>query len=90
MHAEMFLIFIIALIIAQVILVTWKRKHFKSYQLATLLGMWLIPFVVAIQKGFWRFLCTWVVHTGISIYIWNLSSRQHISGKTPRYIEVNL
>jgi hypothetical protein len=31
----MFLIFIFALIIAQIILVTWKRKHFKSYQFAT-------------------------------------------------------
>ena len=32
MHAEMFIIFIIVLAIAQVILIVWKKKHFKSYQ----------------------------------------------------------
>ncbi|KAI6189348.1 Zinc finger domain containing protein [Aphelenchoides fujianensis] len=86
MHAEMFLIFIVALVVAQIVLVTWKRKHFKSYQLATLVGMWAIPFVISIQKGFWRFLLTWITFTAISVYIWNLSSRQHISGKAPRFV----
>ena len=32
MHMEMFLILILTLIIAQIFLVTWKKKHFKSYQ----------------------------------------------------------
>lgn len=31
MHAEMVLIFIVVLVIAQVILVEWKRRHHKSY-----------------------------------------------------------
>uniref|UniRef100_A0A914C465 RING-type domain-containing protein n=1 Tax=Acrobeloides nanus TaxID=290746 RepID=A0A914C465_9BILA len=86
MHAEMFIIFIVALAIAQIILVTWKRKHFKSYQVATSLGMWLIPFIVSIQRLWWRFLATWVVFTCISAYIWTRSSQTHISGKTPRFV----
>uniref|UniRef100_A0A183CLC3 RING-type domain-containing protein n=1 Tax=Globodera pallida TaxID=36090 RepID=A0A183CLC3_GLOPA len=45
MHAEMFIIFIVSMIVAQVILMLWKRKHFRSYQVATLLGLWLIPFM---------------------------------------------
>lgn len=86
MHAEMFIIFIVALIVAQVILVAWKKRHFKSYQLATLLGMWIIPLVVSIQRSWWRFLCSWIVFTGFSAYIWKLSTQPHISGKTPRFV----
>lgn len=32
MHAEMLLILIVSLVVAQVILVQWKQRHFKSYQ----------------------------------------------------------
>lgn len=32
MHAEMFIIFIIALFLAQIALMVWKKKHFRSYQ----------------------------------------------------------
>lgn len=32
MHAEMIFILIITLIVAQVVLVEWKKRHFRSYQ----------------------------------------------------------
>jgi RING finger protein 121 len=48
--------------------------------------MWLVPCILSIQKQFWRFLVTWIVFTLISAYIWSLSSRPHISGKTPRFV----
>ena len=32
MHAEMVLILIVTLIVAQVLLVQWKQRHFRSYQ----------------------------------------------------------
>lgn len=32
MHMEMMVIFMISVIVGQIFLVTWKRKHFKSYQ----------------------------------------------------------
>lgn len=35
MHAEMVLIFIVVLIIAQIVLVEWKRRHHKSYLVLT-------------------------------------------------------
>ena len=41
MHAEMVLIFIVVLIIAQVVLVEWKRRHHKSY---LVIGIGLIKF----------------------------------------------
>lgn len=32
MHAEMMLILLVTLAIAQLVLVEWKKRHFKSYQ----------------------------------------------------------
>ncbi|KAI1728534.1 RING-H2 zinc finger domain-containing protein [Ditylenchus destructor] len=86
MHAEMFLIFIIALAIAQIILVTWKRKHFKSYQIATLAGLWVIPPFICIQKGWYRFILTWLIFTIVSGYVWLKVKQPIISGKTPRFV----
>lgn len=35
MHAEMVLILIFTLIVAQILLVQWRQRHFKSYQVCT-------------------------------------------------------
>ena len=32
MHAEMVIILLVTLVVAQVLLMHWKNKHFKSYQ----------------------------------------------------------
>lgn len=32
MHAEMLLILMVTMIVAQIILIEWKRRHFKSFQ----------------------------------------------------------
>lgn len=32
MHAEMVLILLVTLIVAQIVLVEWKKRHYKSYQ----------------------------------------------------------
>lgn len=37
MHAEMFIVFIVSLVVAQIILIIWKKKHFKSYQVIRIL-----------------------------------------------------
>lgn len=31
MHAEMVIILIITLVVAQIVLVEWKKRHYKSY-----------------------------------------------------------
>ena len=38
MHAEMVLILISTLILAQILLVQWKQRHFRSYQVKILIG----------------------------------------------------
>jgi RING finger protein 121 len=32
MHAEMLLILMVTMIVAQIALIEWKRRHFKSFQ----------------------------------------------------------
>jgi len=32
MHAEMLIILMITMIVAQIVLLEWKRRHFKSFQ----------------------------------------------------------
>ena len=32
MHLEMILILLTTLVVAQILLVQWKKRHFKSYQ----------------------------------------------------------
>jgi RING finger protein 121 len=44
-HSEMLMIIIAALIISQILIGLWKRYHLKSFNISTLLGLWLIPMV---------------------------------------------
>jgi len=32
MHAEMLLILMVTMIVAQIVLIEWKRRHFRSFQ----------------------------------------------------------
>lgn len=36
MHAEMMLVLIVTLFVAQIILVQWRQRHFRSYQVTIL------------------------------------------------------
>lgn len=87
MHASMILILIGAIILTQVILIAWKKKHQKSYQNASMFGMWLIPVFISIYNHWWRFVGIWCV---ISIITGSLISKpmfsRQISGSIPRLI----
>lgn len=36
---------------AQGALVRWRKRHKRSYELATLVGLWLIPPIISLQLG---------------------------------------
>ena len=44
MHLEMLIVLITTLAVAQIVLIQWKQRHFRSYQLATTLGKCLMEF----------------------------------------------
>ncbi|KAI0222129.1 RING-type domain-containing protein [Lamellibrachia satsuma] len=86
MHAEMVLILLATLAVAQLVLVQWKQRHFKSYQLATLLGMWLVPIVLCLKFYWWRFIIIWAIFSLITAFVAFKATRKPLSGSTPRLV----
>ncbi|KAF4011956.1 hypothetical protein G4228_003800 [Cervus hanglu yarkandensis] len=84
MHVEMILVFLCALVIAQVVLVRWRQRHGRSYNLVTLLQMWVVPLYFTIKLYWWRFLSMWGMFSVITSYILFRATRKPLSGRTPR------
>ncbi|KAL4856201.1 RING finger protein 121 [Chlorella vulgaris] len=62
---------------AQAGLVSWRKKHRRSYDLATLVGLWLIPPMISVQLGFWRFVFSWLLYSSVTgWYLYRCSSKQ--------------
>ncbi|CAE1330945.1 RNF121_175 [Acanthosepion pharaonis] len=86
MHAEMVLILLATLAVAQVVLMQWKKRHFKSYQRSTLLGMWLIPVIFCLKFHWARFIIIWLIFSIITAYITFRATRKPLTGTTPRLV----
>ncbi|KAK6173929.1 hypothetical protein SNE40_017299 [Patella caerulea] len=86
MHAEMALILLATLVVAQIILVQWKLRHFRSYQRATLLGMWLIPVAFCIKFVWIRFLVIWSIFSVATGYVTFRATQKPLAGTTPRLV----
>lgn len=84
MHAEMLLILIVSLITAQFVLFEWKKRHYRSYLLVSLLGLWLIPAGMSLKSGYWRFIFFWVIFSLITSVVMRKSYQKPIQGNTPR------
>ncbi|VEL32222.1 unnamed protein product [Protopolystoma xenopodis] len=86
MHLEMFLIAMVSLFFCQIILMTWKKYHFRSYQLVTLIAMVIVPIVYSLVSFFFRFVVVWFLFhlvTGSMVF---LATRKRISTSTPRKV----
>ena len=70
----------------QIILVQWRQRHFRSYQLVSLLGMWVIPPLLSFQNRWWRFIFSWVVFTLATIVILRKASEKPLTRTTPRLV----
>ena len=88
MHAAMLLILITAIIIAQVILIAWRKKSFKSYQNVSMIGMWIVPFCLSIYNHWWRFVAIWLAITIVTSALISkpLLHKRLETGSTPRLI----
>ncbi|VDO62013.1 unnamed protein product [Schistosoma curassoni] len=72
MHLEMFLVAFVSLLFCQLVLMFWKKRYFRSYQLVTLIAMWLVPFIYSVLAEFPRFIFVWVLFsltTGVMVYL---------------------
>uniref|UniRef100_A0A667GMY5 Ring finger protein 175 n=1 Tax=Lynx canadensis TaxID=61383 RepID=A0A667GMY5_LYNCA len=81
MHVEMILIFLCALVIAQIVLVQWRQRHGRSYNLVTLLQMWVVPLYFTIKLYWWRFLSMWGMFSVITSYVLFRATRKPLSGE---------
>lgn len=86
MHAEMMLILVSTAIIGEIILISWKNYHFKSYQLTTLIAMWIIPIIMCIRNAWWRFIFIWLVFSCITGLIVRKAIQHPIQSTTPRLV----
>ncbi|XP_069362369.1 E3 ubiquitin ligase Rnf121 isoform X2 [Maniola hyperantus] len=86
MHMKMVLILIGTLVVAQIIVVEWKKLHYRSYAFFTMVSMWSIPLLISTYNHSYRFIIVWTIFTLLtSLVIWK-SSQKPMSNTTPRMV----
>lgn len=48
-HSEMLMIILGSLFVSQILMSLWKKYHIQSFNIATLLGLWIVPLVLFIN-----------------------------------------
>uniref|UniRef100_A0A8C5MD42 E3 ubiquitin ligase Rnf121 n=1 Tax=Leptobrachium leishanense TaxID=445787 RepID=A0A8C5MD42_9ANUR len=86
MHAEMVLILIATLVVAQLILVQWKQRHSRSYNMVTLFQMWIVPVYFTVKLHWWRFLAVWIIFSIVTAFITFRATRKPLEQTTPRLV----
>lgn len=86
MHAEMVLVLLVTLIVSQIVLVYWRTKHVKSFQFVTMIGMWIIPFLISLNFVHTRFIIIWLIFTALTGYVFRRSTRTPLKKTTPRLV----
>ncbi|XP_078741927.1 E3 ubiquitin ligase Rnf121-like, partial [Lampetra fluviatilis] len=84
MHAEMVLILLATLAVAQVLLVQWKQRHTRSYNAMTLFQMWVVPLYFTVKLSWWRFLSMWAIFSAVTALVVFRATRRPLTGSTPR------
>ena len=87
MHAMMLLILIVAIFVAQIILIAWKKKAPKNFQNVSMFGVWLVPLGIAVYNHWFRFVAIWTVISLLTLaVIYRPLTQKQINGSIPRLI----
>ncbi|XP_076446649.1 E3 ubiquitin ligase RNF121-like [Babylonia areolata] len=86
LHGEVGVVVLVSLLLAQLAIMLWKRRHYSSYQRATLVGMWLVPMALCVRWAWTRFLWAWVLFSTITAVLCRRASRRPLAGTTPRWV----
>jgi len=81
-----FMTLFMLMMLAQCLLVYWKKKRYKSYQQVTLFGLWLIPFLCSTSLHFYRLLAAWFLWTSCCSYVIFRATRKPLPDRTPRLV----
>ncbi|KAM4045560.1 LOW QUALITY PROTEIN: E3 ubiquitin ligase Rnf121-like [Anomaloglossus baeobatrachus] len=84
MHAEMVLILIATLVVAQLLLVQWKQRHPRSYNMVTLFQMWIVPVYFTVKLHL-RFLGVWILFSLVTAFITYKATRKPLEQTTPSW-----
>lgn len=71
---------------AQLALFVWKKYHLRSFENATILGLWLVPAIWSMLSGFWRMLLVWTAFSSLCGYIIKLAMAKPLQRSTPRKV----
>ncbi|KAI8799951.1 hypothetical protein BJ742DRAFT_658360, partial [Cladochytrium replicatum] len=85
-HARMALILLFGLIFSQLAIMAWKKHHARSYNIATVLGLWLIPAFLSLQAGNWKYIFVWICFTAANFYIIKLALERPLRSNTPKLV----
>jgi len=86
LHQFLFLFLCLLLILSQFALFWWKKYHYKSFQIVTLFGLWVIPCVLGAISGYIRFILIWILWTGVTAFLLRKASTSPIEKETPKRV----
>ncbi|KAI9209799.1 uncharacterized protein BJ171DRAFT_576584 [Polychytrium aggregatum] len=82
-HAQMAFILITALITSQIAILSWKKFHPRSFNWATLIGLWIIPPLIGLRSGSYRYLFFWALYSVANSFIVKRAYESPLSSSTP-------
>ncbi|XJO70609.1 hypothetical protein BDV3_000261 [Batrachochytrium dendrobatidis] len=85
-HAEMALIVIGSLFLSQIGIFIWKKYNASSFNIATLLGLWLVPMTMGAYAGNYRFVVVWAMFSIFNSYIVKLALEFPMKSSTPKLV----
>lgn len=77
---------IILLIITQFMLVYWKKYYNKSWNIVSLILLWLIPIIWSTSLQFYLMIVIWSLFTLSTLYVFHLARQRPLNKHTPRLI----
>jgi len=86
LHSVLFVGMFIFLILSQLGLYLWKKKYYRSFQSTTLIGLWIIPFLMSGFLWFFRMLFVWTAWSAVTGYIIKKASQNPLQKDTPRKV----
>jgi len=89
-HTLMFLIVLVMLFLSQVVLVLWRLKSPRTFNLTTLVGLWLLPLISFLFSdhplAYGRFFSIWLLFSLGNAYMIYIATRQPLDHQTPRIV----
>ncbi|KAG0192785.1 hypothetical protein DFQ28_007689 [Apophysomyces sp. BC1034] len=85
-HEQMAIILLFALFASQFLILYWKKKHYSSYQIVSLGGLYIFPVLFAIHEGWYRFLSVWSIFSLINGFVIYKASRKPLEAMAPRMV----